>query len=299
MRVATFASSERLLATALRTQARVSTLQMQQASGTVASDYGGLGASTKSVLDLESSLSRAKSYGTAASEAANRIQVMYNALSGIADLLTSFRSELASMMSSDANSTTLSDLPSTAQSDLEELASLLNTNYEGRYLFAGDNTQTAPIDLGTYTADANTASTSYYTGNDSIVSVQIARDQSVSYGVTADNSAFEQAFRALGSIAASATPTTDQLQAAYDLVSDALNATTGVQSTLSGKAATVSRAVDRQADYESQLTATISSLKDADVTSIAVKLSTFQTQLEASYSAIAKIQSLSLSNYLK
>lgn len=299
LRVATFSNSERLLATALRTQARVSDLQMQQASGAVSTDYGGLGVSTKPVLDLESSMSRAKSYGSAATEASNRIQVMYSTLSGITDLLSSFRSDLASMMSSDANSTTLSGLTTTAQSDLEELASLLNTNYEGRYLFAGDRTQTAPVDLDQYVADASAASTTYYTGNDTVTSVRIARDQTVDYGITADNGAFEQAFRALGSIAASGTPTSDQLQAAYDLVSQALNDTTGVQSTLSGKASLVNRAIDRQADYETQLTSMISSFKDADVTSIAVRLSSYQTQLEASYSAIAKIQSLSLASYLK
>jgi len=299
LRVATFANSQRLLNATLRTQARVSDMQMEQASGVVSTTYGGLGGSTKTLLSLESALARTKAYGSASSEASNRIQVMYSTLSGVTDLLTSFRSTLTQMMSSDANSTSLAELSTTASGDMDELASLLNTNCEGRYLFAGDNTQTAPVDLTSYTPDLSTASTSYYTGNDTIQSVQVSRSQTVSYGVTADNSAFEQAFRAMGSIASATSPATEQLQSAYDLISSALDAATGVQSSLSGKASSIDRAISQQSDYESQMSSTISSLKDADVTSIAVQLSNYQTQLEASYSAIAKVQSLSLVSYLK
>lgn len=299
MRVATFATSERILNTTLRTQARVSELQMQEATGYKATDYGGLGIATKQVLDLESTLSRAKSYGSAASEAANRIEVMYDALSGVTELLTTFRSDLASMMSTDANAATLSGLSSVAQSNLEELGSLLNTNYEGRYLFAGDNTEVAPVDLTAYSADIDVVSTSYYTGNGSVASVQVARDQTVSYGITADSAAFEEAFRIFGSLANGGTVTTEQVEEAYDMVTSALDAVTALQTTLAGKAATVDRAIDRQSNYESQLEAAISKLKDADVTAVAVQLSTYQTQLQASYAAIGKVQSLSLAEYLR
>jgi flagellar hook-associated protein 3 FlgL len=299
MRVATFATSQRLLATTMRIQSKVSDMEMQQASGSVSTTYGGLGSSTKQVLDLESALAQSKSYSSAASEATNRVQVMYSTLSGITDLMTSFRSTLTSMMSSDADSTSLAGLSTTASGDMNELASLLNTNYEGRYLFAGNSTERAPVDLTGYTADASTASASYYTGDGGIAAVEVTRGQSVSYGITADNSAFEQAFRAMGAIAANSSPSTDELQSAYDLISSALDDASGVQAELSGKASAISRASDQQSDYQSQMTTAISSLKDADVTTIAVQLSTYQTQLEASYSAIAKMQSLSLSNYLK
>lgn len=299
MRVATFATSERMLSTAMRIQAKTSELQMQEASGYKATDYGGLGTSAKQVLDLESTLSRSQSYSSAASEASNRVEVMYDALSGITDLLTSFRSELTSMMSTDASEASLESLSSIAQSNLEELTSLLNTNYEGRYLFAGDNTEVAPVDLSAYSTDIDTESTDYYTGNSSVLSVQVARDQTVSYGITADESAFEQAIRVLSSVAAGGTVSSEDLQEAYDMVTSALDATTALQTTLSGKASTIERAINRQSEYQSQLEATISGLKDADVTAVAVQLSTYQTQLEAAYAAIGKIQSLSLADYLR
>lgn len=298
IRVATFASHERMLQTSLKTQARMAELQLQEASGSVSTDYGGLGATSRQLLDLEANRRVAQSYSDAAGEATNRIEVMYSTLSSITDVLTDFRAQLTSAMSTDGGDTGLASLATSAEGYLEELASLLNTTYEGRYLFSGDATQTAPVDLTGYTADADTASTSYYAGNSAVASVKIARGQTVTYGVTADNTAFEQAFRALSIIASGATIDSDTLQQSYDLTVSALDAAIGVQSTLSVQSATLERAVERSADYDSIYEAMISQLRDADVTEIASRLTSYETQLQASYSAIAKLQGLSLVDYL-
>jgi flagellar hook-associated protein 3 FlgL len=140
-RVATFAMSERMLEASLRTQARMSEAQLQQASGTVSSDYGGLGRSAGTLVSLEVSLARSKSQASAAEEAGNRVQVMSDAVGAMSELLSSFRSSLSSAISAGGDDTTLT---ATAQSLLEEFASLLNTRFEGRYLFAGSDTGTVP-----------------------------------------------------------------------------------------------------------------------------------------------------------
>jgi len=72
-----------------------------------------------------------------------------------------------------------------------------------------------------------------------------------------------------------------------------------LQSKLSINAGTLERAAERQADYQTVLEGTISELRDADITQIAVRIATYETQLQASYSAIAKLQSLSLVDYLR
>ena len=299
MRVATFASSDRMLAASLRTQARMAELQMQQASGTISSSYGGLGRSTKPLLDLEASLKTSQAYASAAKEASGRVEMMYSTMSSIANLLTEFRGQITAMMSADSGDSSLLTLVSAAEGFREELASLLNTTFEGRYLFSGDATQTAPVDLTGYAADAETASTAYYQGDHTVTTVKIARDQTVAYGVTADNAAFEQAFRALSIVADADSIDSELLQSSYDLIVSSLDATIAVQSRLSVNASTLERSVERQGDYETYLDAMISELKDADVTQIVVTLTSYETQLQASYSAIAKVQSLNLLDYLR
>ena len=63
-------------------------------------------------------------------------------------------------MSTSRSDTADASLIATAGTYLEELAGLLNVQFEGRYLFAGDATGTAPVDLDGYAATADAADTS-------------------------------------------------------------------------------------------------------------------------------------------
>ena len=296
-RVATFAMSDRMLEASQRSQAKMSEAQLQQASGSISSNYGGLGRSAGTLVSLEVSVARSKSYAGAADEARSRVEVMSDALTSITDALSGFRSSLSSAISTGDGET----LKATAQSYLDEVADLLNTRFEGRYLFGGSDTTTPPVDLSGYAAtDATTADTSYYQGNGVKASVAVSSERTLSYGITGNDAAFEQALRALSAVANAATaPDTAALQAISDLTVSATDAVAAVQGQLSVHAATLERSASAQVDYQDYAAGLISEVNGADVTQLALQLSTYETQLQASYSAMAKIQSLNLMDYLK
>lgn len=300
-RVATFALNDSMISAALRTQAKISERQIQTASGKVSADYGGLGATSKKVIDLQVSISQSKDYEDAASSADNRVQAMYSATGSIVDLLSSYKSELTSAISASGNDT--SSLSSAAAGFMSEMASLLNTQYGGRYLFAGSRTETAPVDLSAYsnTTSATDADTSYYTGDDQLASVKVSDSQYITYGATASNPAFEKAMRAFSMIANATSSPIDSstLSDALDLATTALDGVTGVQTKLSLSATQLERAVSNQQTYQSDASTLSDSLTNVDVAAVTAEISTYQAQLEASYSAISKIQSLRLSDYLR
>ena len=297
-RVATFAMSERMLEASLRTQSRMSEAQLQQASGAVSTDYGGLGRSAGTLVSLEVSLARSKSQANAAEEAGSRVQVMSDAVGAMSELMSSFRSSLSAAISAGGEDTTLT---ATAQSLLEEFAGLLNTRFEGRYLFAGSDTGTAPVDLSAYAAtDVAAQDITYYQGNAVKASVVLSPERTLTYGVTGDATAFEQAMRALGAVANATTPPdTAALQAISELVVDAIDTLAAVQGKLSVDAATLERSVAAQVDHQDATTSLITAANGADVTALAVELSAYETQLQASYAALAKVQSLNLLDYLR
>jgi len=300
MRVATFANNDRMLSSAMRTQARMADLQLQQASGLKSTDYGGLGASSRKLVSLEVSLQQSQAYASAASEAAARVEVLYSSMSTVTDLLTDFRSQLTAMTGVDGSTTSGASLVEAAKAFLEELAAVLNTQYEGRYIFAGSRTTSPPVDLAGYTSDPDTPSTSYYRGDSTVASVQVSSEQTVSYGVTADNAAFEQAFRAFSLIANGGVPVDSaDLEKASNLIVSALDDAAATQSRLSISASVLDRAQSNQSDYQAFITTEISSIRDVDATAVAVTLTSYETQLQASYSALAKIQSLNLLDYLR
>ncbi|MDR3476232.1 MAG: flagellin [Devosia sp.] len=301
MRVATFANNDQMLSASLRAQAEMSKLQLQEASGQVSTSYAGYGNATRKLVNLDVSLQQSKTYSTAATEASSRTTVMYDTMSSVTDLLTSFRSQLTAVTSADGTTdTSIAELKAAASSALDDLKSALNTQYEGRYVFSGSDTTTAPVDLTSYAPTLDAADTSYYQGNSDVAAVRVSSDRTVSYGVTVDSSAFEQAFRVLSSIANSdGTPDADTLSTASDLITSALDGTIAIQSKLSLTASSLDSASNEQQDYQDFLTTQISDVRDVDVTAISVKLTSYETQLQASYSALAKVQSLSLMDYLK
>jgi flagellar hook-associated protein 3 FlgL len=129
--------------------------------------------------------------------------------------------------------------------------------------------------------------------------VRVAADQTVSYGVTADNSAFEEIMRVLKFVANSATLTSTDITSALDLASNALDATATVQAKLSNSAAQMESAKSLQTEYQNFAQSLGGDLTGVDVAAVTAQLATYQSQLTASVSAISKFQGMSLATFLR
>ena len=293
MRVATFASSQSLLQAAMRIQVKQAEATEQQASGQVSGDYGGLGSKAGNVVSLQASVTRSKAYVEAANTASTRVETMYNSVGSILDDLTSFKATLAS-------STISSDtLQITAQSALESVVALMNTQLDGRYLFAGSAIDTEPVDIDSIEGSTATSQDEldYYQGDDQQASVRVSSSHVISYGVTANDDSFKQALWAISTIANGSTDS-DSVTQAIDLLADAIDGLSTVQTKLSLNASALEDAVSSQEDYQTTAEDLVSNLSEVDITTVAANMSNYEAQLEAAYAAIGKIANLSLASYL-
>ena len=301
MRVATFGISDQMIASALRTQSTMANQQIQEASGLVSSDFGGLGSTTQQVINLQVSATRSQSYIDAATLTNSKIQVMYSAVNSIADLATQFRALLTSATST--SSTDAASVTDSARNMLEQTASVLNTQHNGSYLFGGSETKTAPVDVSSTSYAAATspssADSSYYQGDSQLASVRVSDSQTVSYGVSADNTAFEKLMRAMNLVASNSPLSTETLNEALDLTVEGIDELGLVQTRISNASSSIENASAYQTEYLSYVQTLGSDLTSVDVAAVTAKLATYQAQLTASYSAISKVQSLNLASYLR
>ncbi|HTH18253.1 MAG TPA: flagellin [Magnetospirillum sp.] len=297
-RVSTFGLGQSLLRSSMTVQSNYATASSQKASGLVTDTYGGLGARASSLISTEATTAQLTTWQTDTQTADDRVQSMYSAVGNIIDQLSSFRSTLSAAKSSDGST----DLNSTGSALMKDLADLMNLQQDGRYLFAGGNTRTAPVDTSTLAAATvpYTADTSYYTGNSDQASVRISAQQTITYGVSANSTAFEQALRAANVAANMTTSPMDQnaVNEAYNLATKAMDGLIATQSALSTTSKRLEAAKTRQTNALSLLDTMASDIKSADVAQVSVKLSQYDTQLQAAYSALAKVDSLSLVKYL-
>src|SRR5689334_19725695 len=152
MRVATFAVTDQMVSGALRTEATMANMEVQEASGIQSSYLAGYGTDTQHVVNLQVSVTRAQSYIDAATLAESKTEVMYSAVGQVSDVLTSLRTALSA--ASTGSSTEVASAISSAQQLLQQMGSILNTQYDGQYVFSGADTSTAPVDLTSYASGA-------------------------------------------------------------------------------------------------------------------------------------------------
>lgn len=290
---------------ALKSQADWAKAQLQQSSGLVSQDFVGLGTDSRTVLSLSREIEQSQTWASAATNAQARTEVMYSALGSMTSVMTDLRTTISAAISSPDNSTLLNS----AQTLKDSLLSEMNKQYNGLYLFAGSNTDTAPVDITSYPStspyDVTVADTSYYTGDNTTLSVRISSEQTVSYGVTANNAAFEEALRAVEAVIQAASDTslssaglTAALQSALTVANQATTDLANLQATISVSASSLKNAATEQTTYVTLLESSLSNVKDVDAAEVAVRVATLQTQLTASYSAVSDIAQMSLVKYL-
>jgi flagellar hook-associated protein 3 FlgL len=295
-RISTFAHTSSMTAAALRVQADMADQQSQTASGLKSSTYSGIAKSTASVLTLSNQSARLTADNTAASTAAAYVQASYSAVGQIADLATTVKSQLASMMSS---STIDSDTTSQYATDwMSDLQTLLNSQQGGVYLFSGQATDTAAVDFSDTDYDPTSgADTSYYEGASTTRTYTSSEGQSVNLSVSASASPFEQLARAIAMVQANPSDA-DTIASAYTLAGTALTGIGALQETVSIQANTLDSITTRNTTKIGAIDDLVSTMKDADLSEAAVLTTQYQTQLEALYSMISTLSSLSLTKYL-
>jgi len=297
IRISTSTLNSSLMNAAMQAESTYGQASTQEATGLVSQDYGGLGSSAGHLLSLEDQLNQVQNYAAEATSVGNKVQSMYSSIGDMVTAMTSLEATLSSAMSANASGLTNTSLQSTGTGALNKLTSALNSQYGSDYLFSGTATQTAPVSLTSY-APTSASDTSYYQGTSTTNSVRLSSSQTLSYGVTANNSAFSQALYAAYSVSQVSTTDTAGLQAAYDAAKTAVTELSSLQANVSQSSSTLTNTASRQASVATYLTTAISDIKNVDTAAITAKVSQYQTQLTASYSAIAKVAKISLATYL-
>lgn len=299
-RVATYNHQNTLVQYMMKAEAQVAAEQVRSASGLNSTDYKGIATDSSRLVNLESHYRRLEQYIDEGEVVNGRIQSMYDAVGGMTDL-TSRLSALITGLQGD-NAAGVEGVTAEAGQLMEELAGLMNTQQDGRYLFAGGRTDQTAVDLAGYTAATypSSADTGYYQGDSSVAHFQAADDFVLSYGVTADNPAFEKALRAFSLIANMSTdPVDDDLLAeATKLASDATDGLTIVQAKLGAASSSLENTIDRHVDEQLVLQTQVDDIRSVDLAESTTKLSQLQASLEATMSLMKILEENNLSKYL-
>jgi flagellar hook-associated protein 3 FlgL len=175
----------------------------------------------------------------------------------------------------------------------DELIHLGNSNFEGRYVFAGYKTDTEAFDAsGAFQGDANTQQ------------LKISPSGSISSGVNGG-----EVFRGTaGGVdilqtvsdfsAALAANDTAGVQAAITGLDNSFNQVSSSVSDIGGRVSRLNAAKDDFSAYRLEVKIKISDMEDADITTLISDLKSNQVALEAALASAGKVFSMNIFDYL-
>jgi len=406
-RVATYTNHTLLSDLALRNAARVTDLQNQASSGYKSRNYAGIADSTQRLLNLEGEYTRTEQYLRNTTQGKLRLQSMETAVDSMLTIATQMKTLM--IQASSAQQADDVNIREEANQALQQIANLLNTNLDGRYLFAGGRSEEPAVDIekigapdnymskldtsvtaaatlaslgvtangtiqivstdidgnsSTSTVSYTTGDTindvmdsinnvttnramaslrglggegtpllnienvgngsititetgtgdflsklgmekignprpdaDYYLGDHQIMELRVDEQYDVSYGILAENPAFQQLIQGLG-IAAS-TENQDALSTALGFINDAINDLPNVQGQIGLDIANVERFEERHQDFKVFAAQAISDIETVDVPLTLAELTQYETALQASFISISRAADLSLANYLR
>lgn len=227
--------------------------------------------------------------------------MMQSASSALSSVVTSLNSAISQGVEA-ANGTVTAaqqqQMASAVSGILSQVISLANTSVQGMYLFGGTATSEPPFQLN---SDPSTGVT--YNGNSGTNSVPIGNDESIQSNVPGD-----QIFAASGgNVMQSLTDLVNALQSSS--TSGIESATTEVQNALQtvslqqGYYSSASNQLDADNTYLQNVTVSLQSqendLVGANTAQVITAMTQSQTTEEATLEALAKVQPMSLLNYLQ
>ncbi len=305
-RVSTISLHNSSLADMMRLQVAMGTTQNQISSGRKASTFTELSAQgqTARVLGFETQQSRTENYLRGNTIASSRLQQMNTSVSGMIDVAE----ELSNLLLLRRTPTTGDTLPLSqlAESALAKVAQALNTQTDGRTLFSGSKTNTIPVDTTISNVNWNddtddyTLNNAYYSGDAYKASVRANDALEFNYGVTADNPAFQKLIGALNLAIKGDQENDDAILAkAVDLTNIAIKELASVQAGISNNITILDKANSDLEDYKVFLKGAISDVTETDVAEATIKMTSYETTLQATYMAFSRLSSLKLSDFLK
>jgi len=247
------------------------------------------------VLNIKSTLSGIEQLERNISMGKSWLIAAEGALTHVQDLISDAKALCVEMATSTTGAASRASAASTVQNTLEEIVSLANTEVNGRYIFAGSKTDTAPFSQG-----------GTYNGDNNAFKVKIGKDTTVAVG--SDGAAVFQPsgaganddiFQTLSDLKdALEGDNVSGIQAAMDKLDDHLDQISNKISDIGSKM--IRMEIKEKIFQDLNLTNTdrLAKIEDADMAEAIIDLKSKELTYEAALASSARVMGLSLVDYL-
>ena len=240
------------------------------------------------VLNIKSSLANIEQMGRNITMGTSWLTASESALSNVQDLISESKALCVQMATATTGAEERATAANTVQNTLEEIISLANTEVNGRYIFAGSETDSPPFSQdGTYNGDNNP------------FKIKIGKDATVAVGCDGE-AVFGTIFETLNDLkSALESNTISGIEAAMDNLDSHFER---ISSQISDIGSKITRMEIKERIYEdSDLynTERLSQIEDVDIAEAIIDLESKELAYQACLASSSRVMELSLLDYLE
>lgn len=307
-RVGTLAENNQILSYIQQSKSTADQLETEITTGLNSTEFSGIAPQAAQLVNLTDQSSKQQGYIDTINTVSTRLQVMALSINSIETLATQFVGNLPA----NAYNTKGETIQEQAQQVLNQVAGYLNTQDGSNYVFAGNKNTIPPVNTGGLPNPGNLNANSagappngYYQGDNGVAQATVDNNVTLTYGVDANNPAFEQFIRVLNFLANApafnqANPAdVANVSQATQMLNQSVTQLQALQGTVALQQGQLANQLTNHQSAQSLAKESISNIQQVDPATAITQLDTLQTQLQASYQTVSILQQLSLVNYIK
>lgn len=285
-------------------------------TGKLHTELTGFGRASETLTALKSAEARVQGFLETGEAVGARLDAQDLAINLMADSLTAAREAVANVLAADTAAGLMLDI----EGQFQSLVNGMNYRHQGGYLFAGGNTDTAPVNISSLTGLGAAASVDAVLTNDPIKQVsRLAENTSVETGYLADGFTFVEPdgttshiFEIFRTIKAynddpatgplNDKPTPDQrdfLVSQLKRLDSAMTATTDAAARNGAMAKRLDQLTESHKAQQLSLDNLVSARTKIDPLKAVTDLQLSQVAVQASAQVVAQLRDVSLLNYLR
>ena len=281
--------------------------EQQVSSGNVSNTYSGYGDQVQALEAANSAATRANVYKAAAQSGLNQANLQDTQLTQLSSLANQLRQDITTASANNDGSTLMTQV----QGIFDQAVQVLNsTDTNGNYLFGGDKTTTAPVNITSLSQLTSAPSAASVFANGTMKSsVTVAQGQTVTVGVLASDVGTQlmQTIKDLADYTNSNGPLSSQLTSAQSNflsgeITSATTAATTINTAAAGNGDTyqqLQNAVTQQTTMNTMYQGFASNIQNVDMAQAITTLNQNQTALQAALQVTSQLGNLSLLNYFR
>ncbi|AUW94956.1 MAG: flagellar biosynthesis protein FlgL [Sulfobacillus thermotolerans] len=249
-----------------------------------------------STMSLSAALTETTAYQNSATAAQNVLNVTSGALQNMQQL---WQKMISVTVQASSNALTPTDRQALAQ-EVEQaqtsLGQLLNTRYEGSYIFNGYNQDTPPVTASGVSLPTSTQSSIYQIGQNAQVTINLTGMENA--GQPSGTNYLATVYNDLSQLATAVTTGASASQAMLGTLQTDEGYLSTAQSIVGGRMQRVTQAQTQLTTLAQNLNQTIAQVSGANMTAVTVQLTQEEQAYQAALQSGAQILSISLLNYI-